>query len=66
LEKVLKETVMCEQKLGTFNRIDLERIRLAAEVLLRLAEDGVIPDPLEAELVLLRDRVEHFLLLPGR
>jgi hypothetical protein len=51
--------------LPSFARTDLERLRLAAEVILRLGADGVIPAPLEAELVIFRDRLEHALLLPA-
>ena len=41
--------------LPSFARADLERLKLAAEVILRFADDDVIPAPLEAELVILRD-----------
>jgi hypothetical protein len=51
--------------LPLFARSDLYRLKLAADVILRLAEDDVIPETLEAELVIFRDRVEHALLLPG-
>lgn len=44
-----------------FARADLERLKLAAEVILRTGDDA-IPDPLTAELAILRDRVEHALL----
>ena len=44
--------------LPSFARTDLERLRLAADVILRLADDTAIPAPLEAELVIFRDRVE--------
>jgi hypothetical protein len=46
------------------DRTHLERLKLAADVL--LSEHDAIPDPLEAELVIFRDRVEHALLLPGQ
>jgi hypothetical protein len=36
--------------LPSFARTDLERLKLAADVILRLAGDGVIPAPLEVEL----------------
>ncbi len=49
----------------SFARADLERLRLAADVILRLGNDGVIPAPLEAELGIFRDRLEHALLLPA-
>jgi hypothetical protein len=51
--------------LPSFARADLERLKLAAEVILRFAADDVIPAPLEAELVIFRDRLEHALLLPA-
>jgi hypothetical protein len=40
--------------------IHLERLKLAADVLLSERDD--IPDTLEAELTLFRERVEHALL----
>ena len=46
------------------DRTHLERLKLAADVL--LSEHDAITDPLEAELVIFRDRVEHALLLPGQ
>jgi hypothetical protein len=51
--------------LPLFARSDLDRLKLAADIILRLAEDGAIPETLEAELVIFRDRVEHALLLPS-
>jgi hypothetical protein len=51
--------------LPSFARTDLERLKLAADVILRLGGDGVIPAPLEAELVIFRDRLEHALLSPA-
>jgi hypothetical protein len=51
--------------LPSFARADLERLKLAAEVILRFADDDVITAPLEAELVILRDRLDHALLLPA-
>ena len=55
---------MQQDVLPLFARSDLDRLRLAADILLRLAEDGAIPETLEAELVIFRDRVEHALLQP--
>ena len=46
-----------------FQRIHLERLKLAADVI--LAEGEAIQDALEAELVIFRDRTEHALLLPA-
>jgi hypothetical protein len=46
------------------DRIYLENLRLAAEVILREGEDpGGLPNTLESELFIFRDRVEHSLLL---
>jgi hypothetical protein len=60
-----KAILMQPDVLPSFARTDLERLKLAAEVILGLAADDVIPGPLEAELVILRDRLEHALLLPA-
>jgi hypothetical protein len=49
--------------LAAFERTHLERLKLAADIL--LAETDAIPGSLEVELTLFRDRVEHVLLLPG-
>ena len=43
-------------------RTHLERLKLAADVL--LSEQDAIPDSLEVELTIFRERVEHALLLP--
>jgi hypothetical protein len=51
--------------LPSFARADLERLKLAAEVILGFADDDVIPAPLEAELIILRDRTQYALLLPA-
>jgi hypothetical protein len=50
--------------LAAFERTHLERLKLAADIL--LSEHDAIPDSLEAELVIFRDRVERALLLPGQ
>jgi hypothetical protein len=50
--------------LSNWDRVHLERLKLAADVL--LSEAGAIPEPLEEELSLYRDRVERALLLPIR
>jgi hypothetical protein len=50
--------------LPALDRTHLERLKLAADVI--LSEHDAIPDPLEAELVIFRERVERALLLPGR
>jgi anti-sigma regulatory factor (Ser/Thr protein kinase) len=61
-----KGTPMHADVLPSFARTDLERLKLAADVILRLGGDDVIPAPLEAELGIFRDRLEHALLLPAR
>lgn len=53
-----------DDTLHGFERVHLEKLRLAAEVILELGEDDVIPAPLEVELQLFRDRVQVALLLP--
>jgi hypothetical protein len=50
--------------LAEFERTHLERLKLAADIL--LAETDAIADSLEAELTIFRERVEHALLLPGQ
>jgi hypothetical protein len=50
--------------LADLERPGLERLKLAADVI--LAEGENIHDALTAELTIFRDRVEHALLLPTR
>ena len=45
------------------DRVYLEKLRLAAAVILELGHDDAIPEGLEAELWVFRDRVERALLL---
>jgi hypothetical protein len=53
------------QALHEFERTYLEKLRLAAQVILEAARDlTVVPDPLEVELGIFKDRVEFALLLP--
>jgi hypothetical protein len=56
------DTIMTDA-LTTFERTHLERLKLAADIL--LSEHDSIPDSLEGELTLFRERVEHALLLPA-
>ena len=55
---------MPDYSMTAHGRVHLERLKLAADVL--LAERDDIPDTLEAELTLFRDRVEHALLATSR
>ena len=50
--------------LTDFPRITLDRLKLAADVILSEGED--IGDALTAELTLFRERIERALLLPAR
>jgi anti-sigma regulatory factor (Ser/Thr protein kinase) len=52
------------ETLPTFERTHLERLKLAADVL--LSEHDALTGPLESELTIFRDRVEHALLQPGQ
>jgi hypothetical protein len=48
-----------------FERTYMEKLRLAAQVILEAAPDGsLVPAPLEVELGIFKDRVEFMLLLP--
>jgi hypothetical protein len=53
---------MQHDALHAHERISLERLRLAADII--LAETDTIPDTLEAELGLYKERLELALLLP--
>jgi hypothetical protein len=55
-----KGTAMSDNPLTSHDRLHLERLKLAADVLLSECDD--IPDTLEAEITLFRDRVQHALL----
>lgn len=50
--------------LAKFERTYLERLRLACDVLLELAEEDEISDGLEAELRGFKETVERDLLMP--
>jgi hypothetical protein len=50
--------------LADFGRTHLERLKLAADIL--LSEHDAITDSLEVELTTFRERVEHALLLPDQ
>jgi hypothetical protein len=55
---------MQHDALADFERVNLDRLKLAADVILAEAPD--IPDSLATELTVFRDRVERALLLPVR
>lgn len=58
-------TTAATDALDGHDRVFLEKLRLAATVILDLGEDdGVINNALEAELHIFRDRVDRALLLP--
>jgi len=57
---------MKEDGLFTFERVHLEKPRLACQVILDLASERFISDCLETELDVLRDRIDLALLLPDR
>lgn len=50
--------------LTDFGRVGLERLKLAADVI--LSETDAIPDTLATELILYRERIEYALLLPAK
>jgi hypothetical protein len=61
----MNENPMPVTTIHEFERIYLEKLRLAAQVLLEAAPDGfLMSDPLEVELGFFKDRVELMLLLP--
>ena len=55
-----------QEGLFKFERTHLERLRLACDVLLELAEDDQISDGLEVELRGFKEQVERELLMPDR
>lgn len=59
-------TPIVHDELESHDRIYLEKLRLAASVILDLGEDDqAIPDTFQTELYIFRDRVERALLLRG-
>jgi hypothetical protein len=54
------------KRLLIFERTYLERLKLACDVLLELAEDDQISDGLEVELRGFKEQVERELLIPDR
>ena len=61
----MTDSGVSKQAIHEFERTYLEKLRLAAQVILDAAPDGdLVFDPLEVELGMFKDRVE-FLLLSG-
>jgi hypothetical protein len=57
---------MQHHALADYERVSLERLKLAADVILAEADSPVVTDALEAELAIFRDHIEHALLRPDR
>lgn len=55
-----------DEGLFPVERVHLERLRLAAEVILELAGEGPVGDVLEVELRHFRERVQLALLRPDK
>lgn len=64
-DEALPDEQLPDEPLFAFQRIHLDRLRLAAEVILDLAGEAAVGDALEAELRIFKDRVETALLHPG-
>jgi hypothetical protein len=61
----MEDSAVPKQAIYPFERTYLEKLRLAADVILNAAPDGsLVSDPLEVELGMFKDRVEFALLLP--
>jgi hypothetical protein len=58
------QTTATSDALFTFERASLDRLKLAADVI--LADGPDIGDALTAELTIFKERVERALLLPAR
>lgn len=56
---------MPDDSLEAHDRLFLDKLRLAATVILELSEDSEINDVLATELHLLLNRIDRCLLLPG-
>lgn len=62
----VEDNAVPRQAIYEFERTYLEKLRLAADVILAAAPDGrLVSDPLEVELGIFKDRVEFALLLPS-
>jgi anti-sigma regulatory factor (Ser/Thr protein kinase) len=60
------ESPMQHNALFAFERTNLEKLRLACQVILDQAEEPFVSDSLEEELYGLRDQIDRVLLLPDR
>jgi len=61
----MSENAAPTRAIHEFERTYLEKLLLAAKVILEAAPDlSLVPDPLEVELGIFKDRVEFALLLP--
>ena len=54
------------QPVADFERTHLERLKLAADVILSESDSPAVNNALEAELSIFRDRIERALLESGR
>jgi hypothetical protein len=61
-----QESPMQHDALFTFERTNLEKLRLACQVILEQAEETFVSDSLEEELYGLRDQIDRALLMPDR
>jgi hypothetical protein len=57
---------MQHDALADYERPSLERLKLAAEVILAESDSPAVGDALEAELTIFRDRIDRVLLMPGQ
>jgi hypothetical protein len=61
----VRDNVAPGPEIQEFERTYLDKLRLAAQVILEAAPDlHLVSDPLEVELQIFKDRVEFMLLLP--
>jgi hypothetical protein len=57
---------MQHDTLADYERASLERLKLAADVILAESDSPALTDALEAELTIFRDRIERALLMPDQ
>ena len=61
-----REHPMQHDALADHERASLERLKLAADVILAESDSPAVTDALEAELAIFRDRIERALLMPDK